>query len=428
LDSSRTLLLQPGGRELPADGSNRRRKSYVKSAGELASSLTTKATKRSGPEPRTYGVGMLGYSFMGKAHSNAYSRMPFFFYPPPAIPRLVSICGRSERNVREAAHRFGYQKYETDWRKVVADPEVDIVDNGLPNDAHAAPCIDAAERGKSVLCEKPLGRTASESEEMLRAVTKAGVKNMVFYNYRFIPAMQLARNMVKSGAVGKVRQFRAAYLQDWITEPDFPLVWRMRRSITGSGTIGDIGSHVIDIARFLVGEIDSVSALVKTFMKERRLADQPGKTGRVDVDDAFVSIVKFRGGAIGSIEATRLAAGRKNHQRVEVEGTEGSIYFDLERQNELQYYSMLDPPGRRGFKTIIATEVTHPFGGIYWPPGHMLGWEHAMVNQVYHFFDALANDKRVEPLAATFYDGHRADQVIDAMLKSSKSSRWETVG
>jgi predicted dehydrogenase len=371
---------------------------------------------------------MLGYGFMGKAHSNAYSRMPFFFYPPPATPRLVSICGRSRAKVRDAAARYGYVRYETDWRKVVADPEVDIVDNGLPNDMHAAPCIDAAERGKSVLCEKPLARNAKESETMLRAVTKAGVKNMVFYNYRFIPAMQLFKRMVDEGAIGKVRQFRAAYLQDWIMDPEFPLRWRLNKAISGSGTLGDIGSHVVDIGRFLVGEIESTCALTKTFIHERPLLDNPTKKGRVDVDDAFVSMVKFKGGAIGAIEATRLAAGRKNCQRVEVHGSEGSLYFDLQRLNELQYYSTADAPDRRGFRNIYVTEKVHPYVGNYWPPGQALGWEHAMVNAVYHFFDALANDKKVEPWGATFRDGHRVDQVLGAMLKSSRTARWETVG
>ncbi len=376
---------------------------------------------------KSYGIGMLGYLFMGKAHSNAYQKMPVFFYPPPAIPRLVSICGRSRSRVQEAAARYGYEKYETDWRRVVADPEVEVLDNGLPNDMHEAPCVEAAERGKPVLCEKPLGRNSKESARMLRAVTKAGVKNMVFYNYRFVPAMQLFRRMVHEGAVGKVRQFRAAYLSDWIVDPDFPLVWRLRKDISGSGALGDIGSHVIDIARFLVGEIDSTSALLKTFIGERNLEAGSPKRGRVTVDDAFISMVKFRSGAIGTIEATRVATGRKNHQRVEVHGSEGSLYFDMERLNELQYYSSADPADRRGFRTILVTEKVHPYAGSYWPPGHVLGWEHAMVNQVYHFFDALANDKKVEPLAATFEDGHRADMVIDAMIKSSSTRRWEPV-
>jgi predicted dehydrogenase len=354
--------------------------------------------------------------------------MPFFFHPPPAIPRLVSICGRSRDKVREEAKRFGYARYETDWRKVVADPEVDVVDNGLPNDLHAAPSIDAAERGKSIICEKPLGRNSKESGEMLRAVTKAGVKNIVFYNCRFVPALQLFKRMIDEGAVGKVRQFRAAYLQDWITDPQFPLVWRLTKSVSGSGTIGDIGSHVIDLARFLVGDIESACALTRTFMSERPLLDDPSKKGHVDVDDAFISMVKFTNGVMGSIEATRLAAGRLNNQRIEVHGSEGSLCFDLERLNELQYYSKLDPPDRRGFRTILVTQAVHPYVGNFWPPGHMLGWEHSMVNLVYHFFDALANEKKVEPLGATFLDGHRVDQILDAMIKSNRTERWETVG
>lgn len=368
---------------------------------------------------------MLGYLFMGKSHSNAFTRMPFYFYPPPAYPRLVTICGRSRDKVRDAARRYGYERYETDWRKVVDDPEVDVLDNGLPNDAHAAPSIAAAEKGKSVICEKPLGRNGRESQRMLRAVTKARVKNIVCYNYRFVPAMQLFKRMVDDGAVGKVRQFRATYLQDWVMSPDLPLVWRFSKGVSGSGALGDIGSHVVDLARFLVGEIDSTTALTKTFIKERPLPQGGSKTGKVTVDDAFLSLVKLRGGAIGSIEATRVASGRKNHQRVEVHGSEGSLYFDLERLNELQYYSENDPADRRGFRTILVTEKVHPYAGSYYPPGHMLGWEHAMVNLVYHFFDCLANDKKVEPWGASFYDAHRVDVILDAMLRSSKSGRWE---
>ncbi len=372
------------------------------------------------------GVGMLGYAFMGKAHSNAYIKMPIFFYPPPARPRLVAICGRTTSAVREAAARYGYKRYYTDWRKLVLDKEVDVVDNGLPNDLHAEPSIEAAEKGKHVLCEKPLGRDSKESEAMLRAVRKAGVKHMVCYNYRFIPAIRLAKQMIDEGSIGKVLQYRAVYLQDWIMDPNFPMVWRLRKSMAGTGALGDLGSHVIDFARFLVGEIDSTTALAKTFIKERPLAKDSPKKGKVDVDDSFISMVKFKNGAIGSIEASRFCAGRKNFARVEVHGTEGSLLFDLEKLNELQVYSNMDKPDRRGFKPILVTESVHPFYDRWWPRGHVLGWEHAMVNMVYHFFDAIANDKRVEPWGATFFDGLRVDQIIDAMCRSAKSGRWET--
>jgi len=286
-------------------------------------------------EIKEIGVGMLGYAFMGKAHTNAFIKMPIFFYPPPAKPKLVAIFGRSEAKVREAARRFGYKKYYTSWEGLIKDPEVEIVDNGLPNNMHHDPCILAAEQGKHIICEKPLARTGKEAEEMYRAAEKAGIKHMTAFNYRFVPAIRFAKQLIDEGYIGKILQFRGVYLQEWIMDPNFPLVWRLRRDIAGSGALGDLGSHVIDLARFLVGEIDSVTGILKTFIEERPLPEDPSKKGKVDVDDAFIAIVKFSNGAIGSIEATRFAAGRKNYQRIEIHGSEGSIVFNLERLNEL---------------------------------------------------------------------------------------------
>ncbi|MCD6341706.1 MAG: Gfo/Idh/MocA family oxidoreductase [Thaumarchaeota archaeon] len=377
-------------------------------------------------EVREIGVGMLGYAFMGKAHTNAFIKMPIFFYPPPAKPKLVAIFGRTEDKVREAAKRYGYRKYYTDWKALIKDPEVEVLDNGLPNHMHHDPCIMAAELGKHVICEKPLARNAKEAEEMYRAVEKAGVKHMVAFNYRFVPAIRLAKQLIDEGYIGKILQFRGVYLQEWIMDPNFPLVWRLRKDVAGSGALGDLGSHVIDLARFLVGEINSVTGLLKTFIEERPLPEDPSKKGKVDVDDAFIALVKFSNGVIGSIEATRFAAGRKNYQRIEIHGSEGTIVFNLERLNELEVYTNKEPLEKRGFKTILVTEAVHPFYDKWWPHGHIIGWEHTFVHEIHHFFDAVVNDKPIEPWGATFYDGLRANKIMDAIEKSAQTGKWES--
>jgi predicted dehydrogenase len=386
------------------------------------------------------GVGMLGYAFMGKAHTNAFRQIPFFF-PDSPIPRLVAISGRSESRVRDVATRYGYERYYTDWHELVNDDEIDVLDNGLPNNFHKEPCILAAEKGKNIICEKPLGLNVKESEEMLRAVKKAGVKHMVGYNYRFLPAIRLAKELIDQGYIGKILQFRAAYLQEWIMNPDFPLVWRLKRSEAGSGVLGDLGSHVIDLARFLVGNVDSTVSMMKTFIEKRLAVSNSSeeitslksnkktgaKTGKVDVDDAFIALVKFNSGSIGSIEASRFCAGRKNFSRIEVHGSEGSLSFNLERLNELQVYSNRDLDDRRGFKTISVTESIHPYYKHWWPQGHVLGWEHTFIHEMYHFFSAVEKDKPIDPWGATFYDGLAVDKIIGAIVKSTETSRWEMV-
>jgi len=378
---------------------------------------------------RKIGTGMLGYAFMGKAHTNAFIQFPFIF-PDSPIPALSAIAGRSESAVREAAKNFGYERYYTDWHEVVKDDRVEVVDNGLPNNLHEEPCIEAAELGKDLICEKPLGRNGKESERMLRAARKAGIKHMVGYNYRFIPAIRLAKQLIDDGSIGKILEFRAAYLQDWIMDQNFPLVWRLKKSMAGSGVLGDLGTHIIDLGRFLVGDIDSTVGMTKTFIQERPLLQNNSdekKTGKVDVDDAFIALLKFKSGVIGSVEASRFCAGRKNFQRIEIHGDEGSLSFNLERLNELDYYSSKDGQERRGFKTISATEPVHAYAKNWWPPGHVLGWEHPMVHEMYHFFTAVAEDKPIEPWGATFYDGLMADKVTDAISKSAATEKWEAV-
>jgi predicted dehydrogenase len=374
-------------------------------------------------ELKEIGVGMLGYAFMGKAHVNAYKKLSYILDPPPALPRLAAIAGRDEGAVSAAAERYGFAAHYIDWRQLVADPAVELLDNGGSNDIHAAPCIAAAEAGKHLLCEKPMARDAAEAKQMLEAARRAGVKHMVGFNYRFVPAVRLARDLVRDGRLGEIRHFRAAYLQDWLTDPESPRTWRMLKDSAGSGALGDLGSHIIDLARFLVGEPRAVLASTRTFIAERPLP-LGGGSGRVDVDDAFAAVLELEGGCLGTLEATRFALGRKNHQVFEVNGSLGSLSFNLERLNELQvHWAEGGPGGTGGWTEVLVTEPTHPLIGSWWPPGHVIGWEDSFVHEIAHLFDAIANDREVAPLGATFEDGYRNALVCDAILESAREGR-----
>ena len=358
--------------------------------------------------PREIGVGMLGYAFMGKAHSNGYRQVGAMTWPPPLRPRLIALAGRNEEAVREAARRYGFERYETDWRELVADERIELFDNGGPNNLHAEPTIAAAEAGKHVLCEKPLGRTAEESYEMWQRVERTGVKSMCAFNYRFVPAVRLARQMLEAGELGEIYHFRGRYLQDWgATEAE---VWRFEKEAAGSGALGDLGAHVVDLARYLVGELASVAAVATTFQAGR------------EVDDAFEAAVTFENGAVGTIEATRFAPARKNAFSWEINGSKGSLAFDLERLNELSVSE-----GAAGFRTVLVSEAEHPFWEHWWPPGHTIGWEHTFVHEIHHFLAAIAEDRAVAPHGATFEDGYRAAEVCDAILRSSESGQRETI-
>jgi predicted dehydrogenase len=370
----------------------------------------------------TIGIGMLGYAFMGKAHSHAFKTMPYMMWPPPALPRLVSICGRTETAVAEAAARYGFERYTTDWHQLVDDPAVQVFDNVAPNHLHAAPCIQAAKNGKHILCEKPLARTAAEAREMLAAVQQAEVTHMVAFNYRFVPALRLAYDLIKAGRLGEIYHFRGCYLQEWIADPAFPMVWRLRSDVAGSGALGDLGSHTIDLARWLVGEIGAVSGLTKTFIPERPTAES-GHREQVTVDDAVVALLEFENGAIGTLEATRFAPGRKNFHTIEINGSQGSLYFNLERLNELQIYSREDPPEVQGFHDVLVTEAHHPYYSFWWPHGHTIGWEHTFVHEVYHFLKAVVNHEPVAPYGATFEDGYRNAVIADGILEAAHSGR-----
>jgi len=369
------------------------------------------------------GIGMLGYAFMGKAHTNAYKKIPYMIYPPPAVPKLVAIAGRDEAAVKEAALRYGYEGYYTDWRKMLADPRVQLFDNAGPNNLHAEPCIAAAEAGKHILCEKPMARSREEAQAMLNAVKKTGVKHMVSFNYRFVPAIRQAYELIKSGDLGDIYHFRAVYLQEWIADPKFPLVWRLDKKTAGSGALGDLGAHIIDLGRFLVGEPASVMALTKTFIKQRPLPGGIG-SGIVEVDDAFEAIIEFENGAIGTLEASRFCPGRKNYEMFEINGSKGSIRFNLERFNELEVF-WKDAPVKetQGFTDVLVTEAYHPFWSNWWPHGHIIGWEHTFVHEIAHLLDAIVNNKEVAPYGATFEDGYRNAVICDAIVQSSLEGR-----
>ena len=366
------------------------------------------------------GIGMLGYAFMGKAHSNAFIKMPHIFWPPPARPKLVAIAGRNKAATSEAARRYGYQKTYQDWREMIADPDVHILDNGGPNGMHAEPCIAAAEAGKHIICEKPLARNAREAKQMLDAVNKAGVKHSCAFNYRFVPAVRLVRDLIDQGRLGKIFHFRARYLQEWITDPSFPSIWRLRKAEAGSGALGDLGAHIIDLARYLIGEPASLNARTRTFITERPSSDEPGKMEPVDVDDAFAAIVEFQNGAFGTLEASRFARGRKNSNTFEINAEKGSVVFNLERMNEVEIH-LPEEQGRDvgGFTNVLVTESYHPFWNVWWPHGHIIGWENLFVHEVHHFIDSIVNDKPVAPHGATFDDGYKAAVICDAIVDSS---------
>jgi predicted dehydrogenase len=387
--------------------------------------FTTMAGARAEGEAPEVGVGMLGYAFMGKAHTNAYKKIPYMMYPPPAIPRLVAICGRNEEAVAEAARRYDYDSYCTDWHKIMENDRVQLFDNGGPNNAHLEPCVAAAEAGKHILCEKPLARTAEEAKTMLDAVEKAGVKHMTAFNYRFVPAIRQIKELVDGGALGTIYHWRAVYLQEWVMPHyDIPRIWRLDKSVAGSGAIGDLGAHIIDLAHFLIGDLKTLSANTKTFIKERPLTDDPGTMGKVDVDDAFVAIAEFENGALGTFECTRFGLGRRNYNCIEINGEKASVRFNLERFNEFEVFHLdHEPKETRGWTNVLVSEGFHPWWENWWPQGHIIGWEHTFVHEITHLLDCIVNDKDVAPYGATFEDGYRTAVVCDALIESSATKR-----
>ena len=372
-------------------------------------------------------VGMIGSGMMGKAHSIGFRAMPMCFWPAPAIPRLVAISDATEKLAQEASERLGFESWVFPWRKLVKMKDVEIVDVVTPNDTHKDMCIEAAEAGKHIYCEKPLAMNGKDAREMFEAAEKAGVKHCVDFNYRMTPAVMLAKRLIQEGRVGKVYHFRAKYLQDFAVDPSFPLVWRFRRAISGSGALGDIGSHIIDLARFLVGEFEKVAVMTETFIEERPLPESGSLTpakGLVDVDDAVCILARLEGGTLGVLEASRFAYGRKNFQMFEINGSKGSIYFNYERMNELMFYSAEDPEHVQGYKTIL-TGPPHPYGKAWWPiPGLNVGFDATVTNMIYEIANGIVNNKQIIP---NFYDGWKCCQIMDAILKSAEEGAWITL-
>ncbi|HUR07029.1 MAG TPA: Gfo/Idh/MocA family oxidoreductase [Nonomuraea sp.] len=367
----------------------------------------------------TVGVGMIGYAFMGRVHSQAWRSVGAFFDLPLA-PRMAVLAGRSKEHTAAAAARLGWADYETDWRELVRRDDVQIVDICTPGDSHAEIAIAALAAGKHVICEKPLANSVAEAEAMVRAAASSTGKNMVAFNYRRVPAVALARRYVEEGRLGEIRHVRAQYLQDWIVDPEFPLVWRLQKDKAGSGSLGDIGAHIIDTAQFITGQnVVGVSALTETFVKERPLSPGSSETGPVTVDDAALFIGRLSGGAVASFEATRFATGRKNALRIELNGSRGSLAFDFEAMNELWVSE-----GDSGFKRILVTEADHPYAAAWWPPGHGLGYEHTFTHEVKDFLEAIAQGDDPAP---SFADGLRVQRVLAAVERSAADSSRFTV-
>ena len=393
-----------------------------------------------GPAP-VLGVGMVGYAFMGAAHSQAW-RTAGRFFDLPLAPRLSVLCGRDRAKVGTAAGRLGWERTETDWRALLEADDVDLVDVASPGDTHAEIAVAALEAGKHVLCEKPLANSVAEAEIMAAAAERAagrGVRSMVGFNYRRVPAVALAKRLVEQGRIGEVRHVRGTYLQDWIVDPEFPLVWRLQAEKAGSGALGDIGAHIVDMAQYLTGDVlTGVSALTETFVRERPLpeassglaasggsASDGTERGTVDVDDAALFLARFAGGAVASFEATRFATGRKNALRIELNGSRGSLAFDQERMNELEFYDGDEDPDTAGFRRILVTEPTHPYAGAWWPPGHLLGYEHSFTHEVVDLITDLAADRDPTP---SFADGLQVQLVLDAVARSAAAgSGWQPV-
>lgn len=379
------------------------------------------------------GIAMIGHGFMGKAHSYALLATPFFFKTGIEPVRKV-IVGRNAEKAKQAAESFGWEEYSTDWREVVCRPDIDAVAIVTPPSTHAAIAIAAADAGKHIFCEKPFTITVEEAERTIEAVQRSGVKHMLGFNYRRVPALGLAKQLAQSGRLGKIYHFRAVYLQDWIMDPLFPRIWKLNRAIGGSGAHHELNAHIIDLALYLVGKIDRVVGIDETFIKERpsvaasetlstmlTAKSSSAQMEHVDVDDATAFLARFECGAMATFESTRFASGRRNHNRVEVNGSKGSVYFDLESMNRLQYYNADDPGDIPGFRSIQVNEGCHPYIDHWWPPGHAIGYENTFVNQYADFLQAISDDTTPEP---GFEIGLENQKVLEAVTDSIAYDRW----
>jgi len=377
------------------------------------------------------GVGMVGYAFMGAVHSHAWRTVSHVFDLGVDV-EMRAICGRNEAGVSSAAHKLGWQSYETDWRALIARDDIDIVDVCTPGSSHEEIAVAALEAGKHVICEKPLANTVAEAERMAEVARRASGKSMVAFNYRRVPALAHARNLVSEGRLGRIFHVRAVYLQDWIIDPEFPLVWRLIKEEAGSGALGDLGAHIVDAAQFVTGSrITNVSGELRTFIEERPLvgethlleATKSSERGKVTVDDAALFLADFDNGAVGTFEATRFASGRKNGMALEVNGEKASLRFEFESMNELWVHDHTEEGKHAGFRRVLVTEGDHPYLEAWWPPGHVLGYDHTFTNEFRDFVLDVVNDRAPEP---SFDDGLYVQRVLDAVERSSQAQSVRT--
>jgi predicted dehydrogenase len=373
-------------------------------------------------------IGLVGYGFMGRTHSNAYIKANKFF-DLEYEPVLKAVCARNEEKVKAFADNWGWESTETDWRKLIERDDIDVIDIGSPNNTHHEIAIAAAKAGKMVLCEKPLAMNAQEALEMTEAIEKAGVANMVWFNYRRVPAISLAKQLVDQGRIGRVFHYRAKYLQDWTISTDVPMggecLWRLDADVAGSGVTGDLLAHSIDTAVWLNGGVESVTAMTETFIKERAMQDDPGKTKAIKIDDACAFLAKFKNGSLATFESTRYARGRKNQNTFEINGEEGSAFFDLEDAHQLQYFNHKDDSLVHGWRTILVTDSEHPYMDHWWVPGCTIGYEHTFINALADFLKSLEEGQ--DPVRPNFRDALETQRVCDAVLKSADTQQWETV-
>ncbi|KPK58656.1 MAG: hypothetical protein AMK73_09080 [Planctomycetes bacterium SM23_32] len=379
-------------------------------------------------------VGMIGCGFMGKTHSFGYRNVNPIWDPPVKAVMKCITGSRSRETCQAAAQSYGWQDYEADWQDMLQRDDIDLVDIGTPNFLHHEQALAAVEAGKDILCEKPLAMTLAEARQMTQAAEEAGVKAMCGFTYRQAPAVRLARQIIEAGEVGEVYHWRAVYLQDWIIDPEFPLVWRLDADTCGSGSLGDLAAHLIDMALLLVGDIAEVSAVLETFVKERPLVAAGGGTGLVDkraagqkgqvkVDDAALCCCRFANGAVGTFEATRFAQGHKNGHRWEINGSKGSLAWSLEDMNYLEFYKAGEG-NRQGFRKILATEGDTPGWEAWWPAGHIIGYGELFINEIYEMLCAIAEDRQPAP---SFRDGLKCQAVLDAFTQSARSKQWVPV-
>ena len=372
-------------------------------------------------------VGIIGYQFMGKAHSNGWIKAPLFF-DLNIKPELKVACGRNKSAVKAFADKWGWQEVKTDWKKVVENPDVDIIDISLPQHLHYDVAIAAAKNGKHIFCEKPMAHSRKQAEEMLKVAEDNGVLHYLNHNYRRTPAVLLAKQLIDEGKIGRIFHWRGAYQQDWIVDPNFPLTWQLQKETAHAGPHWDLNSHSVDLALFLMGDIKTVSCLTTNFIKERPLPSEGAtafssgteantEMGQVTVEDAALMMVEFESGAVGSFEATRFATGRKNSNTFEIYGSKGSVAFNMERMNELQYFTNDDPDNAQGFRTIMATESSHAYVSHWWPPGHIIGYEHGFVHAMADFMMALDKKEKIFP---NFNDGVKILAVLESGLESAK--------